>query len=156
MTELTSLRLNESRNLEFSMEASGITDKSLDIRFIIEGADFNIMCECFEVNGVITVKIPKLSRIVQPGVYKSRLEIIADGRCFVPLVENIKFESAVNISVMPKQSNDNKKIDVKNITLNDYVNQVEKNKIDKSQKMSEIYEKIVEAQNKLLQIKKTI
>lgn len=90
MSIIAQLCLTESAELDFGVEVSG-TDNSMDIRFIIEGPQYGIVCACSEEDGIVTALIPKLHGVLPPGTYESRLEIVVDGKYFKPLIENIEF-----------------------------------------------------------------
>ena len=102
MTILAQLCLNESAELDFGLNISGAENKDRQIRFIIEGPDYGIICKCVEADGVITATVPKLEGILKSGTYSSLLEIVVDGKHFRPLTESIQFDNPVSVEVFRK------------------------------------------------------
>ena len=96
---LAQLELNEAAEVEFGIEIHGTTEKTSDIRFVIEGPDYGIQCKCREENGTITALIPKLKGILPAGQFEARLEVVLDGRYFMPLQESIEFKPLVEFDV---------------------------------------------------------
>lgn len=99
---LGKLELNESAEMEFEAEIFGTIDKPTSIRYIIEGPDFEIGCECLEEGKNIKVQIPKLKGILPSGVYESRLEVIINDKLFVPMRESIEFNPNIELDVKTK------------------------------------------------------
>lgn len=176
MSIIAHLCLTESAELDFGVEVSG-TDNSMDIRFIIEGPQYGIVCACSETDGVVTARIPKLHGILPPGTYESRLEIVVDGKYFKPLIESIEFTVPVivgasvisrplsegikarstgvrvrtsPVKVVEESELINKSAPVKNAGFRDYVS-VAAN--DKKERLSEMYSKIQEYQQEINRIK---
>jgi hypothetical protein len=99
---LGKIELTEQSDLEFGLEIQGTTEKANSIRFVIEGPDYDISCKCRQDGGNITAHIPKLKGVLTAGVYESRLEIIIDGKIFVPLKESIELNPLVEFDVSKK------------------------------------------------------
>ncbi len=96
---LAQLELNEAAEVEFGIEIHGTAEKTSDIRFIIEGPTYGIVCKCTESNGTITASIPKLKGILPAGQFDAKLEVVIDGKYFVPLRESIEFKPLVEFDV---------------------------------------------------------
>lgn len=101
---LGKLQLTESTNLEFGLEIFGTTEKANQVRFVIEGPEFDIACRCKVEKGDIVAVIPKLKDVLPSGVYESRLEVIVDGKLFTPLKESIEFEPNIEFGVQTKKA----------------------------------------------------
>lgn len=99
---LGKLDLQEAAELDFEVEVFGTAEKASDIRFVIEGDDFDIVCKCKEENGNIKVVVPKLKGILPSGVYESRLECIVGGKIFTPLRESIEFNPSIEFGIKSK------------------------------------------------------
>lgn len=95
------LELTESANLEFGLEVQGTDEKTSNIRFVIEGPEYSLMCRCEDKEGTINVHVPKLKGIIPAGIYECRLEVIIDGKIFTPLKESIEFNPVVEFNVRP-------------------------------------------------------
>jgi hypothetical protein len=91
--------LSEKSNLEFGLEIQGTLEKATSIRFVIEGPEFEVSCICKEDNGNVTAHIPKLKGILPAGIYETRLEIIVDGKIFIPLKESIELNPLLEFDV---------------------------------------------------------
>ena len=96
---LSKLQLDEESELEFSMQVFGTTEQTTDIRFVIEGEDFDVVLHGLYENGNVKVKVPKMKHIVQPGLHECKIEVIIDGKVFSPLNESIEFEPLVEFDV---------------------------------------------------------
>jgi hypothetical protein len=101
---LSKLKLDESTELEFSIEIFGTPEKSSDVRFVIESSEFNLSIPC-KVNGTtVTATIPKLKGILNSGEYSAKLECILDGKIFTPLNESVEFDALVEFEVKPQKA----------------------------------------------------
>jgi hypothetical protein len=100
---LSKLHLTEATEIDFSCEVQGTTAKPSSVRFIIEGADFDILCKAKFENNSIKVTIPKLRGIMESGEYRTRIEVLVDDKLFVPMNESIEFLPLVEFDVS-KQS----------------------------------------------------
>ena len=96
---LAQLELNEATEMDFGIEIHGTTESTSEIRFIIEGPTYGIICKCTENNGTITAAIPKLKGILPAGTFEAKLEVVVDGKFFVPLTESIEFKPMVEFDV---------------------------------------------------------
>ena len=101
---LHKMQLDEATVLEFDLQVFGTAEKTSNIRFIIEGEEYSIMCKCTESDGNISVKIPKLKGVIPAGVYESRLEVVLDGKLFTPLSESVEFEPLIEFGVEKKKA----------------------------------------------------
>jgi len=101
---LSKLQLNEESELEFSMQVFGTAEQTSDIRFVIEGPDYDIILHGLYENGNVKVKIPKLKNILQSGVHECKMEVIIDGKVFSPLSESIEFEPLVEFDIKKTKS----------------------------------------------------
>lgn len=96
---LAQLELNEATEMDFGIEVHGTTESTSEIRFIIEGPQYGIICKCVENKGTITATIPKLKGILPAGTFEAKLEVVVDGKFFVPLTESIEFKPMVEFDV---------------------------------------------------------
>ena len=101
---LAQLELNESAEVEFGIEIHGTSERTSDIRFIIEGPSYGIVCKCREENGTVTATIPKLKGILPAGQFEARLEVVLDGKYFMPLKESIEFKPLVEFDITSAKS----------------------------------------------------
>jgi hypothetical protein len=102
MAILGQLELNEQTDLQFGLEIFGTSEQTQQVRFVIEGKDFDIACKCTVANGEISATIPKLKGILPAGVYESRLEVIVGDKLFTPLKEQIELNPLVEFDVKKK------------------------------------------------------
>lgn len=103
MALLGKLTLTEASQMEFGLEVFGTVEKPTDIRLVIEGSEYDVVCHCTNDKGNITAHIPKLKNILPAGVYEAKLECIIDGKIFTPLRESIEFEPLVEFDVSKKK-----------------------------------------------------
>lgn len=96
---LSKLQLDEESELEFSMQVFGTTEQTSDVRFVIEGEDFDVVLHGIYENGNVKVKVPKMKHVMTPGVHECKIEVILDGKVFSPLNESIEFETLVEFDV---------------------------------------------------------
>lgn len=119
MTILAQLELNEASEVDFGLEIHGTAEASSEIRFIIEGPQYGIICRCVENNGVITASIPKLKGIIPAGTFDAKLEVVVDGKFFTPLKESIEFKPLVEFDVTSAKAKPvvNTRVETKNIKV---------------------------------------
>lgn len=119
MSILAQLELNEASEVDFGIEIHGTTEASSEIRFIIEGPQYGILCKCTDNNGVITASIPKLKGILPAGTFDARLEVVVDGKFFTPLKESIEFKPMVEFDVTSAKAKpvQGLKVETKNIKV---------------------------------------
>ena len=104
MTILHKMKLDEASILEFNFQVFGTADKSSDIRFVIEGPDYSVLCKSKEKDGTVSVQIPKMKGIIPAGTYSAKLECIIDGKLFTPLNEEVEFEPLIEIEIGKKKN----------------------------------------------------
>lgn len=119
MSILAQLELNESSEVDFGIEIHGTTEASSEIRFIIEGPQYGIVCKCTENNGIITARIPKLKGILPAGTFDAKLEVVVDGKFFTPLKESIEFKPMVEFDVTSTKAKPSQplKVETKNVKV---------------------------------------
>ena len=119
MSILAQLELNEASEVDFGIEIHGTTEASSEIRFIIEGPQYGILCKCVDNNGVITASIPKLKGILPAGTFDARLEVVVDGKFFTPLSESIEFKPLVEFDVTSTKAKPAQvmKVETKNVRV---------------------------------------
>lgn len=127
MSILAQLELNEASEVDFGIEIHGTTESSSEIRFIIEGPQYGILCKCTDNNGVITASIPKLKGILPAGTFDARLEVVVDGKFFTPLKESIEFKPMVEFDVTSAKAKPAQglKVETKNVKVRVIENPVE-------------------------------
>ena len=99
---LAKIALNEETLLEFDMQVMGSAEQVSQTRFVLEGADYDIVCKCAATSEGISVKIPKLKGLMESGQCNARLEVILGDRIFTPLTETIEFLPLVELNVKTK------------------------------------------------------
>lgn len=119
MSILAQLELNEASEVDFGIEIHGTSEASSEIRFIIEGPQYGILCKCVDNNGVITASIPKLKGILPAGIFEAKLEVVVDGKFFTPLTESIEFKPMVEFDVHSAKAKPAQvmKVETKNIKV---------------------------------------
>jgi len=92
---LGKLELNEQQTLSFGINVSGTAEQPTDIRFVIEGTKFDVVCRCKQVGEDLEVDIPQMHGILEAGEYQTRLEVVIGDKIFTPLKESIEFNKLV-------------------------------------------------------------
>jgi hypothetical protein len=100
---LGKIQLNEAQSIDFGMSVFGTTEQPTDIRFVIEGEKFDIVCKCKQVGETLSVDIPELKGILESKEYKTRLEVIIGDKIFTPLKESIEFLPLVEFGLQKKE-----------------------------------------------------
>lgn len=98
---LAQLKLDESAKLEFSIAISG-TAEPPECRFVIELESYCLMLHCKHSGEQIEVDVPPLKNMTQAGDKNVRLEVIIDGKIFVPMKDIINFEPCIEIESKAK------------------------------------------------------
>jgi hypothetical protein len=98
---LAQLKLDESAKLEFSIAISG-TSESPECRFVIELEEYCLMLHCKHSGEQIEVDVPPLKNMTSAGDKNVRLEVIIDGKIFVPMRDIINFEPCIEIESKAK------------------------------------------------------
>lgn len=96
---LSKLQLNESTELEFSLDVYGTPEKATKVRFVVEGDGFDLSIPCNIDGNSVKVIIPKLKGILESKEYAVRLECVIDDRLFTPLSESVEFMPLVELDV---------------------------------------------------------
>lgn len=89
-----------SHELTFDLNISGSKESPQDIRFIIDSQIdpdtgdnvqdvFSIICRATRSPDGVKVTVPRLLNLFRSGSYKSRLEVVLEGKLFTPLNEEI-------------------------------------------------------------------
>ena len=89
-----------SHELTFDLNISGSKEDPQDIRFIIDSQIdpdtgdnvqdvFSIICRATRSPDGVKVIVPRLLNLFRSGSYKSRLEVVLEGKLFTPLNEEI-------------------------------------------------------------------
>lgn len=86
------LNVNKAVELEFILQVTGSTAKSIEPRFVIIGPEFAVICLCTPEKDKIKVKIPKLESILPVGKYDVRFEVIVGEQLFVPLKDQVELK----------------------------------------------------------------
>ncbi len=98
---IATLKLDESTKLGFGVEITGAGGVP-EVRFIIEGKDFNISYPCKQTNEGVQVEISGLKGVLSAGEYQTRLEVILENKVYTPMRDTITFEPSVEISSKQK------------------------------------------------------
>lgn len=108
-----------SFTLEMKIDGDVSSSDPPIMRFVIHCTDMALSFIADRVdNGVYEINIPKLAGIVDPGEYESDVEVIVDGKYFIPLKDKIRLrkdlQPVVKISDSGKPSHE---LSVSNITI---------------------------------------
>ena len=95
---LTSINLNETNDLEFSVSVRGATSNNAKTRFCVITEDKEIAFTGTVDNGTVKFNIPALEKFLEAGVYECKLEIMVDEYFFTPINETIEFKMPVSVS----------------------------------------------------------
>jgi hypothetical protein len=98
---LAQLKLDEGAKLEFSMAISG-TNEPPECRFVVDLGSMQLMLPCVSEGDQITVEVPPLKNFTQAGDKQVRLEVVIDGKLFVPMKDVINFEPCIEIESKAK------------------------------------------------------
>ncbi len=98
---IATLKLDESTKLGFGVEITGAGGVP-EVRFIIEGKDFNIAYPCKQTNEGVQVEIAGLKGVLSAGEYQTRLEVILENKVYTPMRDTILFEPSIEISSKQK------------------------------------------------------
>lgn len=105
MAILGKLDLTEQVDMTFGIDVYGTTEQTEQVRFVIEGSQFDIACKCKIENGEVIANIPKLKGILEAGIHEARLEVVVGGKLFVPLKEQIEINPLIEFDVKTKNVN---------------------------------------------------
>lgn len=101
---LAKIKSDEETLIEFDIQVYGTTDELSQVRFIIEGEKYDLVCRCSKTdNGGVEVTVPRLKGLFESGEYKCRLETIINDRIFTPLNESLEILPLVEINVKPSK-----------------------------------------------------
>jgi len=95
---LTSINLNETNDLEFSVSVKGATSNNAKTRFCVITEDKEIAFTGIVDSGTVKFNIPALEKFLEAGVYECKLEIMVDEYYFTPINETIEFKMPVSVS----------------------------------------------------------
>lgn len=94
---LSTLKLDEDNELEFSLQISGTAEQTKGVRFVIEGPAYSVMFPGDYANGSVKVKIPKMKGVMPSGIHECRMEVVVGDKIFSPLNESIEFAQLIEI-----------------------------------------------------------
>lgn len=101
---LSKLQLDEDHELEFAINITGTTEQSSDVRLFIEGTNYDVVCHGKVENGNVKFTVPKLKGIVESGIHECHMEVIIDGKVFMPLKESLEFMPLVEFDIKPTKA----------------------------------------------------
>ena len=94
---LAQLKLDESAKLEFNVAITGTTDQP-KYRFVIESDDsMSFVFDCKHIGEQLQVTIPAMKDVIDAGDKHAYLEVIVDGKYFIPLKDVINFEPVIEV-----------------------------------------------------------
>lgn len=113
MSTIASIDPSISHELTFDLSISGSKEDPQDIRFIIESQVdpetgdsvqdvFSIICRAVRSPEGVKITIPRLLNLFRAGSYKSRLEVVLEGRLFTPLSEQIEIIEPAKVEMVNK------------------------------------------------------
>lgn len=113
MSIIASIDPSISHELTFDLSISGSKEEPQDIRFIIESQVdpetgdsvqdvFSIICRAVRSPEGVKITIPRLLNLFRAGSYKSRLEVVLEGRLFTPLSEQIEITEPAKVEMVNK------------------------------------------------------
>lgn len=91
--------LNESSNLEFSLSIQNSTSKLDKATLFIEGGTFDIVLPILLEDDKAKVAVPILEKILEPGTYNMRLEMVLGGVLYTPFKDQLIFHAPPSIKV---------------------------------------------------------
>lgn len=92
---------NEDNELSFDVVVEGTSQEPSITRIVIEAAGQKLMFDGEIKDGNISVKIPK-QEFLKEGTYKSSLEVIVDGKYFVPILFESNFKKQAKVVLESK------------------------------------------------------
>lgn len=99
---LAQLKLDESAILEFNVTITG-SSESPTYRLIIDCCNnFSLQFPCAVVGDKLEVHLPALKGITEAGEKSVKLEVIVDGKLFVPFNDKIIFDPVIEIESTAK------------------------------------------------------
>lgn len=110
MATIATIDPTVSHEITFDLNINGTKEEPQDIRFIIESQIdpatggsvqdvFSIICRAVRSADGVKITIPRLLNLFRSGSYKSRLEVVLEGRLFVPLSEEITILEPPTVAV---------------------------------------------------------
>lgn len=93
-------KINEAQTFQFDMEIDGKINKVEHVSFVIEsgsGYDIKVPARYKAEQRLIECDIPILEGIITDGEKNIRLEMVVDGKFYVPLQDKIIIETPVRI-----------------------------------------------------------
>lgn len=103
---LAKIKSDEETLIEFDVQVYGTTEQLSEVRFIIEGKKYDIVCKCESTDtGGVRVTVPKLKGIFESGEYQCKIETIIQDKIFTPLNESIEVLPLVEFDVKAKTIN---------------------------------------------------
>jgi hypothetical protein len=106
----------KDKNVMMVVEASGIDSNELDITFniIVDDIKYGFPCELKESK--VIIKVPALDTVIkdlQPGKYKSTLDITSSGKYFLqPFNEDIEIIEVPDVSIDKKSLQEKDKLSI--------------------------------------------
>jgi hypothetical protein len=101
MSDIT-LKLDERNDIRFDVSITSSEHSSegpnVQSRFICENGEFEFAFPAtITEDGGLQVIVPAMSNLISEGVYHTRLEVIVDGKHFVPLELKTKFAQSTKV-----------------------------------------------------------
>lgn len=99
------LLINEENTLAFDVEISGANTKNVEVRFVIETENYEFAFPGIMKGKTVEIKIPILSQVVTPDIYRSRLEFILEGeKYFAPMRTDVELIQPVKVTAGIRES----------------------------------------------------
>lgn len=96
---LCSIDLSTPKDLDFTLQVFGTSaTNQVEARFLIVAPEFAVVCNCTQIEGGISVHIPRLEGIIPPGIHRARFEVILGDKIFVPIEDEVELVSPVKIT----------------------------------------------------------
>jgi hypothetical protein len=97
--ETITLTIDEVNTLKFGIEIQGLDTTMVEARFVIESIGMNLEFPGKFENGEVDVNIPILSRILKPGTFQAKLELVIEGeRLFRPMDIDVELVQPVSVA----------------------------------------------------------
>lgn len=153
------LKIDESKTLEFEMDASGISWKDLQgyFRLTLEGVEYGFPVNINE--GVVTVDIPVIKDVLHESVrsslyehrevtVKARLDLIANNEIYInPWSGDIDIDIPVSVKIIEEKEvkkEEKKTVKVIDPDVKAYIDEEKKDKKAKKSKLMESFGKPLE------------
>jgi len=102
MSERIALRLDEREDVRFNLKITSTdqlgSDPDVQFRFICEAEEVEFAFRGTSLSdGSVQVVVPPMKGVIPEGVYDARMEVVVEGRHFVPLELEAEFKEPMKV-----------------------------------------------------------